>query len=603
MEQVNLYIKKLIVLVLSLFIFAFLSNEGNIFIGLPVGLFILSFLNFRITGEKPDYLFNLGKNDNFLNDKGGFWVLFKWIFLLLGFMYDLAVWTINGIYVFFLIVIDFLLLIKTILFWIIYAIIWFLKLFVPPVVFSYKMILHYLLKWPWWIYKLSFRNASISINKNFFIIGLWGGVFMLLLIGVFFGLGILVDIPNIVFIGFMFSVLPLVWSYTEISVLKIEGRAGDSHSSVRMKYRKGFDAVRAVLFYLLVFLIALILQVALNLLGWIPSIGLSLLGLTINLNTFISLILVFVFVILVFSKFLLPSHLVHNSNFENNLSSSSKFLAAIGNKFLRYLLAHIPGLFFAAVLSIIPFLIIFLAINLSLSVKDNVLDAKLSQLSLKEQRSTSPEIYYIREEIKNFQYYKAFPQNVFEDFFSLNELRENRKIFEQQVVGLASEIEKTESLFEEDIENLEEKYRILQMGNDSLAGNELFRTQLSLDNRKSDFEKWKNLTLEKQVMAKAKLERTQNLLWQLPLSFLFLVIWISLFGGLAMAITIAYLGSLYHDLYSFRENGKPSYFYLTALEIRKKDRNQPLLGFTLIVILVLVILILYGLEINPWNFL
>ncbi len=426
---------------------------------------------------------------------------------------------------------------------------------------------------------------------------------MLLLIGVFFGLGILVDIPNIVFIGFMFSVLPLVWSYTEISVLKIEGRAGDSHSSVRMKYRKGFDAVRAVLFYLLVFLIALILQVALNLLGWIPSIGLSLLGLTINLNTFISLILVFVFVILVFSKFLLPSHLVHNSNFENNLSSSSKFLAAIGNKFLRYLLAHIPGLFFAAVLSIIPFLIIFLAINLSLSVKDNVLDAKLSQLSLKEQRSTSPEVYYIREEIKNFQYYKAFPQNVFEDFFSLNELRENRKIFEQQVVGLASEIEKTESLFEEDIENLEEKYRILQMGNDSLAGNELFRTQLSLDNRKSDFEKWKNLTLEKQVMAKAKLERTQNLLWQLPLSFLFLVIWISLFGGLAMAITIAYLGSLYHDLYSFRENGKPSYFYLTALEIRKKDRNQPLLGFTLIVILVLVILILYGLEINPWNFL
>ena len=183
MDQAFLYIKKLIALVLSFFVMALVFGwlttiniispslayelnsgmTGSAFlIALMSGFLVLSFLHFKITGIKPKYLYGMKKADDHLNRKGGFWLLFKWIFSLFGFTYDLVVWSVNGIYALFLIIIDILLLVKTIVFWIIHAIIWFLRLFVPPIVFLYKMFIYYLVRWPWKIYKLTFRNISIS---------------------------------------------------------------------------------------------------------------------------------------------------------------------------------------------------------------------------------------------------------------------------------------------------------------------------------------------------------------------------------------------------------------------------------------------------------
>ncbi|MGC9342059.1 MAG: hypothetical protein ACP5E3_05120, partial [Bacteroidales bacterium] len=225
MDQVHLYIKNIIALLFASFIswviivfigplyLGGISPAGLNILGISAGFLVLAFLNFRITGERPSYLYGLQKSDEYLNKRGGFWLLFKWIFTLFGLAYDLVVWIFHGVYVLFLIIIDLLVFFKLIIYWVIRAVLWVLKLFVPPLVFIYHNFIYYIIRWPWWIYKLSFRNIAITVNRNFYFIALWGAIFSLLIILLFLGVGILMNYPVVVVIGAAFAVLPLVWSY------------------------------------------------------------------------------------------------------------------------------------------------------------------------------------------------------------------------------------------------------------------------------------------------------------------------------------------------------------------------------------------------------
>jgi hypothetical protein len=208
MDKASLYIQKLIVLVLVFSAGSFLFPFVKAFYLLPAMFFTLSFLVSRITGQKPDYLFGLSRSDESLNRKAGFRVLLKWIVILIGLIYDIVAWTLFGVYILFTIILDIILLIKTVFYWIIHAIIWFLKLFVPPLVFIYKMILYYLFRWNWWIYKISFNNIRKSINRNFYFISLMGAVLMLLVILLFYGVGLLMGFPEMAIIGAVFLSCP-----------------------------------------------------------------------------------------------------------------------------------------------------------------------------------------------------------------------------------------------------------------------------------------------------------------------------------------------------------------------------------------------------------
>jgi hypothetical protein len=236
MNQVHLYIKNLIALFFAALIsfliinalgpswFPGLSLFSLRLLGFSAGFLVLAFLNFRITGEKPSYLYGLQDSDEFLNRKGGFWLLFKWIFTLFGLAYDLLIWVFHGIYVLFLIILDLLVFFKLIIFWVIRAVLWVLKLFVPPLVFIYHNVIYYFIRWPWWIYKLTFRNLSISVNRNFYLISLRGAVLALFIVLLFLGVGILMNYPIVVIIGAAFALLPITWSYGVISSLRYENQ-------------------------------------------------------------------------------------------------------------------------------------------------------------------------------------------------------------------------------------------------------------------------------------------------------------------------------------------------------------------------------------------
>lgn len=610
MDKAYLYIKKLIALLLSFFVmtavFVWLTsinisspslvhelNNGmnafpSLLLALMSGFLVLAFLHFKITGIKPNYLYGIKKADDYLNRKGGFWLLFKLIFSLFGLVYDLVAWSVNGVYVLFLIIIDVLLLIKTIIYWIIHAIIWILRLFVPPIVFLYKMFIYYLIRWPWWIYKLTFRNFSLSINKNFYFISFLGAVLSLFLITLFYGLGRLVGIDSVVFIGLVFSVLPLVWSYAEISALRYENRYDEDLENVRFKFNSGFEAVRAVLFYMVIFLIGIIAEILLNLMGWIPNIGFSLLGIALNVNTFISILLIFVFVILVFAKVLMPAHVVHNPDYESNLDNSGKFLELIGKKFLRYLTAHGPGLVFAGILSIIPVIILLLALSLTMELKNGIMDSRIETLEARTYTIELKDKYILEERIERFKYYKAFPLNVIDDFINLKDYSDRKKIVTMNIEGLKNELAKINMIFKADIDSL--SFVVNHLSNVANEENyQMSRTaKRNLENKKMDYEVWQAEKLDEELKMTADLMYIKGMLYQLPIAFLFVIIWISFFGGLIIAVVISYFGNVYHELYGFKENDKPTYFKQVATELNSEDRKQPLLGFTLLLILIII---------------
>ncbi len=587
MDKTSLYIQKLIVLLLIFSAGVILFPLIEIYLLIPILFFILSFLVSRITGQKPEFLFGLTKTDDFVNRKAGFWLLFKWILMLFGLIYDIAVYTLFGVYILFTLVLDLILLIKTILFWIIHAIIWFLKLFVPPLVFLYKMVIYYLFRWNWWIYKLSFNNIRKSINLNFYLISFRGSSMMLLVILLFYGVGILMGTPEIFVVGVVFSVLPLVWSFGEISSLRLQNAEHNSYTAVKNNFRSGFDAVKAILSYFIVFLLLAMGEVVFNLLGWIPQVGFSFMGLALNINTLASLILLFVFVIIIFGVLILPTHVVYTKDFNSDFNSSITFLGVIGRRFLRYVVSVVPAVFFGAVVTVIPALIVFLSVVMTLNVKNSLLDTRKGILSQRVSVLEGLEKYKFSKDIERVEFYKAYPGNVIAGFKGMKSLDRSIKNLKANILQGEKEIGTLSIEFYDGIDSLNKKIEGIkgQRLADDPSGRNLAQLDALKQSRMESFTGWKKdgeLTLAKM---KIDLADKRGMLIQLPIVFLLTIVWFAFFAGLVLAFTVSYLGNIYFELYSLREDGKPVYFRQVVMELKAANRNQPLLGFTLIVLL------------------
>ncbi len=586
MDKTNLYIQKLIVLLLVITAGAVLFSMVKFYYLLPALFFFLGFLVSGITGQKPDYLFGLNVSDEFLKKRSGFWLLFKYILILFGLIYDILAWTIFGVYILFSLVVDVILLVKTVIFWIIHAIIWFLKLYVPAIVFIYRMIIYYLFRWNWWIYKLSFNNLRKSLNLNFYFISFRGASLMLFVILLFYGVGILMGTPEIFIVGAVFSLLPLVWSYGEISALRLRNEENRPYQEVRNKFRSGFDAVRAVLSYFIIFLLLALTEVVFNILGWIPQIGYSFMGLALNINTLASLILLFVFVILIFSKLIMPSHVVYQKDFVADFNGSINFLGVIGKRFLRYIVSFIPAGFFGAVIITIPALIVFLSIVVTLNIKDSILETRIDILSGRVNVLEGGGKYKSAKEIERMKFYKAFPGNVISGYtgmksqrMSINNLKANIDQGEKEIDALSIEFSDGIDSLNRTIDNIKNKPMA-----DSDSERSLVQLQALKQSRIESFSEWRMDSEDSISRMKIDLADKKGMLTQLPIVFLFTIVWLSLFGGLVVAFMISYLGNVYFELYNLREDNKPVYFYQIASDIKSSDRNQPLLGFTLLFI-------------------
>ncbi|MFC2079861.1 hypothetical protein ACFLRQ_00135 [Bacteroidota bacterium] len=602
MEKVSLYVKKILALILSAFILIvlieFLGIEKIIFQVLisAVTFLLYAYLDFRITGEKPRFLFGMNQSDTFLNKKGGFWNLFKWIVNLLGFLYDLVIWSVWGVYLVFVLFVDFLLLIKTIVFWIIHALIWFIRQLFPPFIFLFKMVMHYLINWSWWIYQLAFRNMKISVNKNFFFISLWGIIPALFVVFLFYAISQLVGIEELVAISAVFALIPLVWSFGEISALRFEEREKDEYSSVSAKFNNGFEAVKSVLFYLVIIIILIAAEIILNLMGWIPNLSLSLLGITLNLNMAISFLLVFLAIIIAFAGCILPTHILYKPEHENDLNSSLGFLQTIAKKFLRYTVSAIPSSFFGGLLLVFPIVVILLTYTITDSVKNSVLQNQIVRMDEKASSMEVLDAYRTEIKIDRLKTYKDLPLMAPQNFEDLRGSTGQLNKMKYEKTSAEEQLETRKAAFDQELGLISAQINSARAGGAEATVidkiNSLTANRLDIE---EEYLNWESNQKECIAFLGADIKELKSIRVQMPIFYFFIGILFAVFGGILLALYVSYMGNVYFELYNMREDGKPTYWCQTVTELKNKDPNQPLLGFTFLAILsVLAYLIASG---------
>jgi len=609
MEKVTLYVKRILVLGLSFLVFVLASllinnnnpdaisfvngNSGFTFVDFVVLFFsflLFSYLSFRITGEKPRFLFGMNQSDSFLNEKGGFWNLFKWIVSLFGFMYDLLVWALWGVFQLFVVFAEVLLLIKEVLYWIIHALIWFIRQLFPPFIFMFKMFMHYVVNWIWWLYQVSVNNVKTSINSNFYFIALWGAVPALFIVFLFYAISQVVGIPGLTAISIVFALVPIVWSYGEIAALRYEQREGEEYPVVQSKFSNGFMAVRSVLFYLILIVIFLVAEIVLNLLGWIPNLSMSFLGITLNINMALSFLLVFLAVIISFAGGILPTYILHHPEHDNDLQSTLAFLKTLGNKFLRYIFIEPFNFLFGSILLIIPVLVMFAAFSLTEGIKDSVLEKRVDNLTENRINMSSIEDYRAGLKVERINMYREVPLMAPDYFRDLANSGTELQSIEGDILRLKDRMSTRKSQYDAEYAGLTSAINnVSQEPGGPAVSDQVERLTSERNQLQQDYVAWEASQEEKLVFAQEDMRELKRQRVQMPVLYFFMGVLFAVFGGIVFAVFIMYSGNVYYEIYALRVDGKPSKWVSTLNEMRRKDPKQPLLGFTFLVLVVTII--------------
>jgi len=600
MDKTSIYVKKIFIfLLVSVAVLVAIKELNNPFnyIIIPIALLTISLLHLGFAGIKPPYLFTLDKSDQFINNKNSFWMFFKPLLILTGFVYDIIVWTIWGVYLIYEFILDIIQLIKTILYWIFYAILWFLKLYVPPIRLLYRWFIYYLIRWPWWLYKLSFVNINNAFKRNYYFVSVWGTIIGLEIIFLFYFIGVITGKYGLVAVGIILSILPFAWSFGEISNIKKEGLVKKPYWEVRKNFNNGMESVRNILIYLVIFLVLAIIQIFLDMAGWIPTVGYSFLGIAFNINTLISFILIVLAFILFFASAILPTNLLFGGKSQLDLNEMLSQLGIISRKFFRVLFVSVPSSFFGVFVLLLPAILFVLTVGLTIEIKDNVLETRIT--TLKERSDfvgkgniiNPTAIHRLEIEIERLKTYQEFPFITFGDIMTVDALKNNIKTYQNNLGVLKDKLAQLEKTYDERGSYIgNEIERAQQIGDMELRmemedKNETERKRLEEDYRKNKADLNIKITNTEKDIKYAK-----NYSMQTYVVFFFVGIWLSVFAGFVIAFFISFLGNIYYDLYHFNEDGKPVYLMQKVYEENETDSKQPLLGFTLLVITALIII-------------
>ena len=597
MDKTSLYVKKIFIFLLVFFgeLVAFKElSEPLVFLTIPLALLTISLLHLGFAEIKPPYLFTLEKSDQYINNKNSFWVLLKPILILVGFVYNIIVWIVWGIYLIYEFILDILQLVKTILYWIFYAILWFLKIYVPPIRLLYRWFIHYILKWPWWLYKLSFVNINNAYKKNYYFVSVWGTVIALGVIFIFYYIAVITGIYGITAIGIILSILPLSWSYGEISNIKKEKLVQKPYWEVKKNFGNGMESMRNVLMYLFIFVVLAAAQILFDLLGWIPSVGYSFLGVFFNLNTLISFILIVLTFILFFASAILPTNILFGGKSQPDFNEMISQLGIISRKFLRVLFVNVPSSLFGVFVLFLPAVLFALTVGLTIEIKDNVLDTKIKTLENRKNYVMGIHAKVkLEKEIEKLETYKLFPFVTFEDVLSIDEINQKIKTNQNNLGVYVNELDKLNSNYDKQRANLSNKIeRTMQLSNPEARNNRDSRLEMEIKMLDEKYEKTKTDLERKKYMTEANITYAANYKTQTYIVFFFVGIWMSIFAGLVIAFFTSFMGNIYYDLYHFKEDGKPVYLMQRVHEENEKDSHQPLLGFTLLIATILVIIYL-----------
>jgi len=592
MEQAHKYIKRLLAFLFCVFLYFFSVPYISSFISIPLLLLTFSILHSRITNEKPPHLFAFYRTDSYFK-KGGLRDLIRIFVTLFGFIYDVIIWTVWGIYLVFILFIDILDLLKTIAYWIIHALLWVFRQYVPFIIFLYKIFIHYVIHWCWWLYQIAYYNIRYAYNKNCYRVALWGTLQATVIVFIFYFLEVvLLDIPGITLIGVIIALLPLSWSFGEIATIRVQKLENEPFKAVKLKFQNGIESVRSILFYITLFVILLLAQLGMNLLGWIPKSGVVIVGILFNINTFISLMLLFISVLNVLGVIIIPSYRLYTPFSELKFSDTVDLLKTILRKFLQYFIITVPKLIFSLIIIVIPLVVMILVGTLTYNLKNGVIDIKINRLKT-EQASTDDMVtaYTFGKRVEHLEYLKQFP-------LELSQEINHRKILNNELILSREDLKSEQEEFLKNSEDYKNRISQLQLDIDEMTG--LNRPATTIDlltTQKSQLqEKYRVYEYSQQVeigKLQTDIEYLDLKRKQFPILFFFGGLWLAIFGGMVLAFIVAYFGNVYHQVYIFRNDNEQSEWMKVIEQIRAKDTKQPLLGASLFIVTGLLVYLLF----------
>jgi len=242
--------------------------------------------------------------------------------------------------------------------WIFINIIW------MPVVFVAKFLYHYIIKWGWDLYLTSFQSIKGTYNYKKLKVGFKGAFYTLLILGISIYIAELFEQETIAFVGLLLSVLPTLNSVGTITSMNHfeEERDHASH---------GKKVMKASLSYIITTLIAIVTIHVLLFFSIIPDLGLTILGIAINTNVFLSGVTLLCLLVLTFSLSIFPNHLLNNDESNSFKDSIVSYLKIIKDKGVQLIAITIPAGLWAGIVALIPAVFVYYSIATADSFKTN----------------------------------------------------------------------------------------------------------------------------------------------------------------------------------------------------------------------------------------
>ncbi len=584
-----MYIRKIVALAIFTAIYI-VSVRYNLeyYISIPVLVLAFSIIVAKITGSSPKELFNFQRSEKYFN-KGGLRDLIRIPVVLFSFIQDILVWEIWGVYQVFVLFTDTVYFIKELIFWILHAVIWFLKQLLPFWRITYKMFLHYLVKWPWWIYRYAFRAIRKTYNWNVLKISLLGSFFTLLIFQLFYFLDITLEIRGLVYIGVILALLPLSWIFGEIASLRGQKLMFASFRDVRKQYRNGIESVRGILFFITFFVVLIIAEAGLGLLGWIPKAGIILMGFTLNVSFVINIILIFLAILIVFGAFVLPTYRLYNEFSETSLKSSYRLLSHIVKRSLQYISGFIPASFFATISSLPAIILVSIAVFLTLQLKENIIDIKIEKLIAAQNHATEQSAEYrLRKEINHLQYIQQFPAQILQEMGHRSLLKEEltgyentKKELETELASYRDVANTTKTSLRDSI-NAEKQKPVINQTRINLLEEKYQLNSLEL----KQFESSNNSLVSN---AKIDIEFASRKLTLLPFVFYLSGLFLVVATTLVFSIFFGYFGNFFYKTYLYRNDDTKAAWKIFIDDEKRIDKKQPLLSTTLNIIVIAII--------------
>jgi len=239
-----------------------------------------------------------------------------------------------------------------------------------PIVLIAKTVWHYTINWGWDLYSTSFKSLQGTYNYPKLKVGFYGAFASLLILGFSIYLSGLLETDIIGLVGAVLSSLPALKACGEITSM--------NHNDQGNHKAHGNLVMKSALKYVVVSIGAI---VAVHLLLWmsiLPDFGLSVLGIAVSANVFLSGIAILCAIVLAFSGAIFSNHLLYNSEEDTFQESVLSYLDVIKNKGAQLIFASIPGYFWAGLAVLIPALFIYVSISVSDSFKTDFYTTELA---------------------------------------------------------------------------------------------------------------------------------------------------------------------------------------------------------------------------------